>query len=223
MEESVFEYKKAKRRHEDVDDSDVEVLGDRNNKIVAGEVKATISQSHGSESSDETSNSSCVLLTDSSTQSEETLEIRSFHCKRCSASFSTPKELREHNLGHLPKRHEFGRFLCYKCLAVFDYQVQLNRHFIRHNRFINFECNYCKLKFLTMSGLDDHCEVTKHDRHGERPLIRIDRELSMIEKPEETVPLTRANVKYEVKILNIITNEPSAIMKHAGPKWADRL
>uniref|UniRef100_A0A1B0AJ17 C2H2-type domain-containing protein n=1 Tax=Glossina pallidipes TaxID=7398 RepID=A0A1B0AJ17_GLOPL len=196
MEKSVSKYNTAKHRREDVEDSEVEVFGHRNNKVVTGEVNTKISRSHCFENSDSTSNSGFVC--DSSRQTEETLKVRLFHCKLCSASFSTSEELRKHNLVHLPNYQKRDRFLCYNCLAVFEYKAHLNRHFIRHNRGINFECNHCKLKRLTMRGLDKHCEIMKHDRHDERPLIRIDRKLSMFEKPEKTVPLTRANVKYEV-------------------------
>lgn len=215
MENSVSKYNTAKHRHEDVDDSEVEVFGDRDNKVVTGEVNTKISRCHCFENSDRTSNSGCVC--DSSSQTEETLKVRLFHCKLCSASVSTLEALRKHNLVHVPKYQKRGRFLCYKCLGVFEYQDHLN------NRDIKFECNRCKLKCPTMRGLDKHCKVMKHGRYDERPLIRIDRKLSMFEKPEKTVPLTRANVKYEVKILNIISTEPSAIMKHASMNRGNRL
>ncbi|KAL9922438.1 uncharacterized protein ACN427_002999 [Glossina fuscipes fuscipes] len=115
-----------------------------------------------------------------------------FFCKKCGDCF-TSKVFLDYHL----HRQDRGHYLCFKCDKFFSYQYDLDRHLIEHNRYPKYRCDYCKSGFLTVEELNKHFAA-------QRPSI-IDRELSMIatDDDKEKPALTRADVKYEVKILDM--------------------
>lgn len=76
---------------------------------------------------------------------------------------------------------------------------------MQHNHYPKYRCDYCQHDSLTLEEFNDHCTVQRHKPNDQRASI-IDRKLSMITSDDvkETPPaLTRANVKYDVKILDM--------------------
>uniref|UniRef100_A0A1A9W5D8 C2H2-type domain-containing protein n=1 Tax=Glossina brevipalpis TaxID=37001 RepID=A0A1A9W5D8_9MUSC len=138
------------------------MFGDRNKRFprkCKSKISRRLTRNYRFKDFDEEPGGGQDLSTDSGSQSQKSSKIPPFCCKFCPASINSLKELRQHNLKHLPN----DSFLCYKCLAVFHYQDKLNRHLMRHNLSINFQCNSCELQFLTMNELVKHCDVKKHD------------------------------------------------------------
>uniref|UniRef100_A0A1A9ZRH5 C2H2-type domain-containing protein n=1 Tax=Glossina pallidipes TaxID=7398 RepID=A0A1A9ZRH5_GLOPL len=123
-----------------------------------------------------------------------------FFCKKCGNCF-TSKVFLDYHLC----RQDRGHYLCFKCDKFFFYQHDLNCHLMQHNRYAKYRCDYCQHAFLTLEEFIQHCTGEGHKPIDKRPSV-IDRELSMITSDDvkETPPaLTRANVKYEVKILDM--------------------
>uniref|UniRef100_A0A1A9WFQ2 C2H2-type domain-containing protein n=1 Tax=Glossina brevipalpis TaxID=37001 RepID=A0A1A9WFQ2_9MUSC len=124
----------------------------RNCRVKDSEKTPQTSQALSSESSQ-------ALSLESSNQLKKKSKTDHLYCKYCPISVNTLKELQQHNLRHVPNTS----FLCFKCFGVFDYQDELGRHLMQHNLSINFQCNSCRLQFLTKSALVKHCDVKKHD------------------------------------------------------------
>uniref|UniRef100_A0A1A9UF65 C2H2-type domain-containing protein n=1 Tax=Glossina austeni TaxID=7395 RepID=A0A1A9UF65_GLOAU len=122
-----------------------------------------------------------------------------FFCKKCGNCF-TSKVFLDYHL----HRQNRGHYLCFKCGKFFSYQYDLDCHLMQHNRYPKYRCDYCQRDYLTVEELNEHCTVERHKPNEQRPSI-IDRELSMIttDDVKDTPAPTRANVKYEVKILDM--------------------
>uniref|UniRef100_A0A1A9WR10 C2H2-type domain-containing protein n=1 Tax=Glossina brevipalpis TaxID=37001 RepID=A0A1A9WR10_9MUSC len=141
-----------------------------------------------------------------------------FYCKKCGNCF-TSKVFLDYHLD----RQNSGRYLCYKCGNTFQYQNQLDRHMIRHRRCINYRCNYCNFEFLTKNELIEHCSLERHDPNGEKLLIGIKRTMTITNRIRIAPPLTRCNLKYDIKILNLQLPKMPSKMGPSMEKFARNL
>lgn len=102
-----------------------------------------------------------------------------------------------------------GRYVCYKCGGPFEYQHQLDRHFIQHarqseNNSGSFICYYCNYEFLDEDKLLKHCEEENHSWNTERTFIEIDHSMTIANKvPPYYYNKKRSNA-YKVRILNMV-------------------
>lgn len=105
-----------------------------------------------------------------------------------------------------------GRYVCYKCGSHFEYQHQLDRHLIQHERIASdtgekYVCKYCNFAFLDEDKLLKHCYEEQHTADKEKPTIKINPEMTITNKvPDKQENRDRENLKkkYEVKILNMV-------------------
>ncbi|KAH8320444.1 hypothetical protein KR067_003724 [Drosophila pandora] len=100
-----------------------------------------------------------------------------FYCNKCGDVFTSKVFLDYHMY-----RQNRGLFICHKCRDEFEFQHQLDRHLLLHSKGINYHCNFCRLEFLSEAKLLAHCKRSGHSPNDE-PLIRIDRSLSISNRP----------------------------------------
>lgn len=99
-----------------------------------------------------------------------------------------------------------GLHICYICNEVIRYRFAFKKHLIQHQRCINYRCNYCNTEYLDEAKLIWHCAVLQHDPNASpKPRICIDRSMTISNNVELEPTLTRRNVKYEIRILDIKT------------------
>lgn len=103
-----------------------------------------------------------------------------------------------------------GRYVCYKCGGHFEYQHQLDRHLIQHNRMSiaggeKYICHYCNFKFLDEDKLIKHCHDENHEWNKKRKLIEIDHTMTITNRtPQKTNNKHNTKKDYQVKILNMV-------------------
>lgn len=95
-----------------------------------------------------------------------------------------------------------GRFICYKCGDIFEFQHLLDRHLIRHTKCINHRCKYCNFEFLTENELLQHCDIEQHNANGSRKLISIDPTMTIVNPVAREEPNEFAR-SYHVRILEM--------------------
>ncbi|EDW36148.1 GL16834 [Drosophila persimilis] len=103
-----------------------------------------------------------------------------FYCQKCGDVF-TSKVFLDYHL----HRQNRGVYICHKCQDEFEFQHQLDRHLVLHNKGINYQCNFCRLAFLSEAKLLAHCARCGHSPNADPPLIRIDRALSISNYPPQ--------------------------------------
>ncbi|SPP72675.1 zinc finger protein 888 [Drosophila guanche] len=101
-----------------------------------------------------------------------------FYCQKCGDVF-TSKVFLDYHL----HRQNRGVYICHKCQDEFEYQNQLDCHLVLHDKGINYQCNFCRLAFLSEAKLLAHCARCGHSPNDDPPLIRIERAISISNYP----------------------------------------
>ncbi|XP_033253103.1 zinc finger protein 585B-like [Drosophila miranda] len=130
-----------------------------------------------------------------------------FYCQKCGDVF-TSKVFLDYHL----HRQNRGVYICHKCQDEFEFQHQLDRHLVLHNKGMTYQCNFCRLAFLSEAKLLAHCARCGHSPNDDPPLIRIDCALSISNYPPQP-ETTHHKWEYEERELLL----PGVAMPSSGP------
>ncbi|XP_037951605.1 PR domain zinc finger protein 15-like [Teleopsis dalmanni] len=144
-----------------------------------------------------------------------------FHCKKCGCVF-TRKVFLDYHLD----RQNSGRFICFQCGDIFEFQHELNRHQILHTKSVNYHCNYCNFDFLTKRELLQHCEMEQHNPHGIRHLIHYDPDMTIVNPVPKATVYERGTYAEKICIMKLpetVSKRPIELHKPYRRKIGDVL